>query len=49
VVKVSKKGRVTARKKGTAYITAEVDGVIYRCKVVVKKYKATAKTSQKQS
>ena len=37
VAKVSQKGKVTAVGKGTAYITATVDGVSYRCKIVVKK------------
>lgn len=37
VAKVSKKGKVTAVGKGTAYITATVDAVSYRCKIVVKK------------
>ncbi len=37
VAKVSKKGKVTAVGKGTAYITAKVDGVSCRCKITVKK------------
>ena len=35
VATVSKKGKVKARKKGTAYITAKVRGKKYRCKVKV--------------
>lgn len=41
VAKVSQKGKVTAVGKGTAYITGKVDGVNYRCKIVVKKAKIT--------
>ena len=37
VVKVNKKGKITARKAGKATITAKVDGKTLRCKVTVKK------------
>ena len=33
---VSKKGKVTGKKKGTAVITAKVSGRTYKCKVTVK-------------
>ena len=36
VASVSKKGKVTAKKKGTATITAKVGKMKYRCKVTVK-------------
>ena len=41
VATVSKKGKVKAHKKGTAYITAKVRGKKYKCKIIVvcgKKY-----------
>lgn len=36
VVIVNNKGKITAKKKGTATITAKVGGKKYRCKVIVK-------------
>lgn len=33
---VSSKGKITAKKKGTATITAKVSGKSYKCKVTVK-------------
>lgn len=36
IVKVSKAGKITAVKKGTATIKATVNGVTYKCKVTVK-------------
>ena len=36
VATVSSKGKVTAKKKGTATITAKVDGKKYNCKITVK-------------
>ena len=48
VAKVSKDGKVTARKAGTAYIIAEVDGVSAKCKIVVKKAKITVKIGKKK-
>ena len=47
VAKVSKDGKVTARKAGTAYITAEVNGISAQCKIVVKKAKITVKMGKK--
>lgn len=41
VAKVSAKGKVTAVRKGTVYITATVDGVSYQCKIIIKKAKIT--------
>ncbi|MCD8396131.1 MAG: Ig-like domain-containing protein [Lachnospiraceae bacterium] len=35
IAKVNSKGKVTAKKKGTATITATVDGVKYKCKITV--------------
>lgn len=39
IAKVSKKGKVTAIKAGTATITAKVKGKKYKCKITVKKAK----------
>lgn len=39
IVKVSSSGKVSARKKGTTYVTAVVNGRTLRCKVIVKKIK----------
>lgn len=36
VVTVTSKGKVTAKKKGTATITAKVSGKKYKCKITVK-------------
>lgn len=36
VAAVSTKGKVTAKKKGTAIITAKVSGKKYKCKITVK-------------
>lgn len=36
VATVSKKGKVKAHKKGTAYITARVRGKKYKCRIIVK-------------
>ena len=36
IATVSSKGKVTAKKKGTATITAKVSGKSYKCKVTVK-------------
>ncbi len=44
VATVSSKGKVTAKKKGTATITAKVNKKSYKCKVTVKK-KTTTTTS----
>ena len=38
---------MTARKAGTAYITAEVNGISAQCKIVVKKAKITVKMGKK--
>lgn len=35
IASVNKKGKVTAKKKGTTYITATCGGKTYRCKVIV--------------
>lgn len=43
VATVSSKGKVTARKKGTATITATVKGKKYKCKLTVKGRKSTPK------
>lgn len=48
VATVNKKGKVTAKKKGTAVITAKVDGVKYRCKVTVKQLVTSVKLNQKK-
>ena len=47
VVTVSKKGKITAKKKGTAYITAKVENTTVRCKVVVKKAKLKVNSPKK--
>lgn len=47
VATVSSKGKVTAKKAGTATISAKVDGKILKCKITVKnpiKINATSKT-----
>ncbi len=36
VAKVNSKGKVTAKKKGTAKISAKVGGKTYKCKITVK-------------
>lgn len=43
VADVNSKGKVTAKKAGTAIITARVNGKTARCKVTVKKSKVTKK------
>ena len=47
VATVSKDGKVTARKAGTTYITAEVAGTSIQCKVIVKKAEITVKMNKK--
>lgn len=47
VATVSKSGKVTGKKSGTAVIKASANGVSYSCKVTVKKKKTTLKTSAK--
>lgn len=36
VVKVNSKGKVTAKKAGTSFVSATVNGIRYKCKVTVK-------------
>ena len=45
VATVNSKGKVTAKKKGTAVITAKVDSDTYECKVTVKNPTPTDKTT----
>ena len=47
VATVSKDGKVTARKAGTTYVTAEVDSISVQCKIVVKKAGITVKMNKK--
>ena len=44
IVKVNKNGKVTAVKKGTATITAKINGVAFKCKVTVKAKSSTSTT-----
>lgn len=44
IATVNSKGKVTAKKKGTATITAKVDGKKLKCTVKVCKAKSTSKT-----
>jgi hypothetical protein len=37
VAKVNSKGKITAKKKGTAYITVKTNGIKLNCKITVKK------------
>ena len=36
VAKVNSKGKITAVKKGTCYISTQYNGITYKCKVTVK-------------
>ena len=45
IVTVSKRGKVTARNRGTATITAKAKSKSLRCKVIVKKKQATSTPS----
>lgn len=45
VAKVNKNGKVTAKKKGTATITAKTAGKTYRCKVTVNNAKLNRKSA----
>lgn len=47
VVTVSATGRLTAKKKGTATVTARADGKTYRCKVTVKQPVTSVRLNQK--
>lgn len=47
VVTVSKKGKITAKKKGTAYITAKIENTTVQCKVVVKQAKLKVNSPKK--
>ena len=47
VATVNKKGKVTAKKKGTATITAKASGKKYKCKVTVKNKAHTHKYTKK--
>ena len=47
VVTVNAAGRLTAKKKGTATITARADGKNYRCKVTVKQPVTSVRLNQK--
>lgn len=47
VVTVSKKGKITAKKKGTAYITAKFENTTVQCKVVVKQAKLKVNSPKK--
>ena len=49
VATVNSKGKVTAKKKGTATITAKVSGKKYKCKITVKSKKSTYKSQTKSS
>ncbi len=45
IATVTSNGKVTAKKVGTTYIKAKVQGKIYSCKVVVKKIKKITKNT----
>ena len=49
VATVTSKGKVTAKKKGTATITAKVGNKKYKCKITVKSKKSTSKKQTKSS
>ena len=44
IVTVDKKGKVTAKKKGSATITVKAEGKSYKCKITVKNAPAISKT-----
>jgi uncharacterized protein YjdB len=37
IATVNSKGKITAKKKGTAYITVKTNGIKLKCKITVKK------------
>lgn len=49
VATVNSKGKVTAKKKGTATITAKVGNKRYKCTITVKQRKSTVKSQAKSS
>ena len=48
IARVNKSGKISARKKGTTYVTAQVNGRKLRCKVQVKNISKKASAKKKK-